>query len=107
MPRSPGNDNTTPTRADRLIASTLSSATVIEEHLRVGLPAMLRANDVPAVIRDAVADFVRPVLDRLTEMEAETVKFAQSDKATVPHLEHIPRRVRQTRQDPRADGLGE
>jgi hypothetical protein len=82
IPLTAQNDNKAPPPSEKLIGSTLTNVAVIDEHLRTGLQAMLKANGVPDVVRDAVAEFVQPAIAILERMEKEVIDYARTSPNT-------------------------
>ncbi|OWK35148.1 hypothetical protein [Fimbriiglobus ruber] len=72
------NDNPAPDKREKLIGRVLSNTVVVEEHLTVGLSKMLEANGLTPEFREAVGEFVRPVIEVLHGLERDVIDFARS-----------------------------
>jgi hypothetical protein len=71
------NDNTDP--KESAVARVLTNSVVIEEHLTVGMSAMLKANGCTPLFQEVMEEFLKPVITMLGEMERDAVSLARQE----------------------------
>jgi hypothetical protein len=74
----PLNDNKGSDPRDRLIADVLVQSVVVEEHLTSGLQKMLAESGVGKRVRDAVGEFVQPLIDHVNSKEGTLIDAARA-----------------------------
>ena len=85
----PSNDNRAPEPREWLIGNMLTTGVAVEEHLTTGLQAMLQANGVSPALREAVGEFVQPLLGFVRQTETEVIAFARENLTAYK----VPKRV--------------
>lgn len=68
---------TEPPPGDRLVASLLTTNTVVSDLLTRGLDVMLRESGMTPGFRRTVAEFLRPAITLLEESERDVIQFVQ------------------------------
>jgi hypothetical protein len=72
------NDNTDP--KESTVARVLTNSVVIEEHLTVGMSAMLKANGCTPQFQEVMGEFLKPVISLLGAMERDAISLARGQE---------------------------